>query len=626
MTTDRIVEGWTDFDVEGISEEHRPSFLQRRRAVEMYLIDKKRPKEISGETGIRATKLKKYVDKAESLDEDGNPWGYRALVPYAVRLAYTRRTTEDAEALEGKGKAGLFEQLLEEHPDNLRKWLTDLFLNGVKLPNGKYKRVRRNEIPMRFLARCTELGISHTAYPFTSDSKAERSVYRFLKSIEEKNQVKVIEDIYGSAVAVAFETDSIGSSIWKPTRLFERVQLDGHRLDALGVVEIPTPSGNPIYIPLYDVWVLTLITREPPIALGHAICLTGNYNRYDVMRCVASAMGIRFAHDGIADFLPVHFLPELAWIAFDDIEVDRALAHRAMEVGEVLYNTFNSRVRFGEAHTPKKRPHVEQFYSELESRGIARLPSALKRGDRKKSNREEALKQALLHKITINDLEEMVRRSYFDALHKSKIRLSGGSQIEYLRWYLTECGDGLRRVPQVLQNRASVMRIVGKATVVGNPKDGKRPCLNWYYGEYRGPVISQSTAFLGKELTLVGDPDDIRVLRAYLDDQLIDTVEVQSPWSMRPHSWETRRRAGAEFRRRKISLHRLLDAVTIYENMLVHRNTETPSRKSAKELSRLQREAEANKDNSQFVPTEEADRPLPEPVIPIRSGRKAIIL
>lgn len=619
---DKRIKGWPYVETSAVGEKHRTLYITRCSAVHLRVLERKRPKDVMGETGVRPSELAKLIEKAESQADDGQPLGYRALVPYWGRT-YRRKKGLNPEALNGEGQAGLFQKLLEDHPENIADWLEVILLKGELLPNGKYRRVAKREIPELFITRCRDIGIQPNQYPFTSDTKGERSLYRHLKKIEEENQEAVLRARSGGSVEVSFRSDSTGASIWKPTRLFERLQIDGHRVDALAVVEVPSPTGMPTLVPLFDVWILTLVSRDPDILFGHVLCLTGNYNRYDVMRCLASAMGFRLPHDGQQDFLPVHFLPDLAWISMDELELDRALAHRAFEVNEIIHETFNARARFGTAHTPKKRPQVEAVYAELESRAITRVPSALKPGG-SMSDRKKAVAMAMKHKITASDLEEIVRRAHYAHLTRPQLKHSGRSRLDYLKWYLADQDEGLRKVPSALQTRSSVMRLMATATVVGDPKSGKRPHLNWMYGEYHGPRISASAEFLGKEVTLIGDPDDVRVMKVYLENEEIDTVTVGAPWAARPHSVETRRRAGKEFRKRKMSLSTLHDGISAYEGLMIDKNSEEgASRKDAKELSRLQREAGGTLDHPAVPRDEDVHEPETK-VVRIRPGRKAI--
>ncbi len=64
----------------------------------------------------------------------------------------------------------------------------------------------------------------------------------------------------------------------------------------------------------------------------------------------------------------------------------------------------------------------------------------------------------------------------------------------------------------------------------------------------------------------------------------------------------------------------------MYEDVLLHRNVkEVPTRQSAKELSRVQRETQVNNEPSETT-VDLVEKRNVQTSVPIRSGRKAIIL
>ena len=366
-------------------------------------------------TGIRPTELKKQILRCENTHPDGRAYGYRGLVP-DQKTVYFRSSPETLGLAGGRGKAGLFTGLMEAHKENLRDYVEDLFVRGKKLPNGAWQLLSPDEIYDLFIERCRLLlkpSMNDTGdrpYPFSTDDQGRRSLYRMLNAIATRNPERFIGRLYGEDSATAFNSDAIGRSLPKAARLLDRIQLDGHRIDAEGVVAITEPSGMPSYALLSDVWSVDWTTVAKSIPFGHHLALTGTYNRYDVLRSIASGLGVLKPESGLLKYLPVHFVPELEWACFDKAELDRALAHLAEEVMDVLEGTINAQVEFGEAHTPRKRPHIERFYSELESRGFRRIPSSHRPGNSKVA-REKAMKRAMDFKIDWFDLEEIAKRS-----------------------------------------------------------------------------------------------------------------------------------------------------------------------------------------------------------------------
>lgn len=179
----------------------------------------------------------------------------------------------------------------------------------------------------------------------------------------------------------------------------------------------------------------------------------------------------------------------------------------------------------------------------------------------------------------------------------------------------------MRKVPTELQQPLSVIRFVREAVVRGRPADGRRPRVNLLYGDYRGDVISRSGAYSGKTLTLIGNPDACRQVKAYLKGECIDTLHVRPPWAMREHSVETRVRAAKELRRLSINFQKLHDAVGHYDSLVRARGANNPkSNHVAKEVARLEQEAPST--TPSHVPS--VGPTTPRERIRIKPGRRAL--
>src|SRR5665648_1106067 len=73
---------WISVNTEGLTAEKREVFLRRKQAIDMYITTDIGLKEISNETGIAITDIYRLTKRCISLDEAGELWGYRALIPY----------------------------------------------------------------------------------------------------------------------------------------------------------------------------------------------------------------------------------------------------------------------------------------------------------------------------------------------------------------------------------------------------------------------------------------------------------------------------------------------------------------------------------------------------------------
>src|SRR5690625_2823886 len=82
---------WPSVLLDQINEEYRDVFLKRKQAVELYFKNEKSLKEITKITGIRRDYIYKFAKRCLEPDENGNFWGFRALIPYKRIKSYNRK-------------------------------------------------------------------------------------------------------------------------------------------------------------------------------------------------------------------------------------------------------------------------------------------------------------------------------------------------------------------------------------------------------------------------------------------------------------------------------------------------------------------------------------------------------
>ncbi len=615
------IPNWPIVTVKDLNDEDATAFSRRKRAAEKIKVDEKRLKTVAKRMGMRADRLEEMMRRAETLHPDGLCWGYRALLPN-TKLDYQRK------AEEGKGKAGLFNASFVKYPD-LRDKLSDWYFRGDK-DNGN-KPLRRMEIHRKWLEWLITQGHSVESWPFTVPDRGMRTLHRFFKALDDERPAAGVLSAVAVGVRSAFLSDATGKPINKAYRFLEGIQIDGHKIDAFGTVVIPQAFAPPLLIQLQDVWMVDIVCETGP-PLGCMVALTGNYNADDVKICVARALGLIDVPVGEEiKWLPAHYLPELKWIAFDKISMDRALAHQADDLHAALCGNLNAEILFDRAHDPKKRPHVEAFHSLLEERGFRLLPTGYRMSPGK-WDKDHAVKLAKQRRITVEDLDEVLKRATLNALTRPIVQYEGQSHLDFLTHMVRERKSWIRKVPDFLQEPASVLRITFDPMVRGPIKKGRRAHVNVANAEYRGDIISAGGAFIGQRIHCEGNVLDARTLVAFLDNRKVDVLYAQSPWDKSPHSYTTRTRAVREFRKAKIRFNRHGDAVQQYLEALRARVAEAPDKRTqaryAKEHERVERELkDAAKAAGEPAPTLLPSAP-PQPKIvriPIKSNAKAIL-
>ncbi|PUB88763.1 MAG: hypothetical protein DBP01_11475 [gamma proteobacterium symbiont of Ctena orbiculata] len=276
---------WPAVDTSGLSATDEKLFKRRRRALNLYLGSDLTVDEILDNVGMSHSELYRLAKRALTLADDGEPWGYFALLPGA-RLAAYIRTNESA-----SGKAGLFSQFLNKHPTVCQD-LTDWAL-GKKKINGKRVRGRHFKLIWKaFKRRCAAEGVDTNAeYPFTNDDGGREAVRRFCRAVRKQDFVR------GAATEFGDEAGRLAGSAKRrskrnmiPLRPYQQVQLDAHPIDGLFVVEMQGPDGEWYELPLERIWLLALLDCASHAELGYCISLEKNYTIEDVLTCITNAL------------------------------------------------------------------------------------------------------------------------------------------------------------------------------------------------------------------------------------------------------------------------------------------------------------------------------------------------
>lgn len=119
--------GWPAFDEGALPKPQRDVFLRSRTAIELYACGET-VSAIEARTGLHRRQLYRLLDRCQAPHDDGRPFGWRAVVPYAHVNNYERTAgtsqsvaTTDSYGSRG-GAAGAFTQLLRAYP-TLARWI-----------------------------------------------------------------------------------------------------------------------------------------------------------------------------------------------------------------------------------------------------------------------------------------------------------------------------------------------------------------------------------------------------------------------------------------------------------------------------------------------------------------------
>ena len=102
---------WLPVRVERFSKSKKARFRLRKRALDLHFEGELSVQQILTKTGISKAELYRIRDRALSVREDGEPWGYLACIPGYHIKEYVRKPGTQG------GKAGTVQRFFFENPE-----------------------------------------------------------------------------------------------------------------------------------------------------------------------------------------------------------------------------------------------------------------------------------------------------------------------------------------------------------------------------------------------------------------------------------------------------------------------------------------------------------------------------
>lgn len=142
------------------------------------------------------------------------------------------------------------------------------------------------------MRNCIKLGIGLNQYPLNTQTKAYKSVERYLKSLSNKHFVAVATRSGEESKMLAKNTGANFTEFQTqtPIRPYEKVEFDGHKIDVALSVKYTTPAGDEIVDTLNRIWILSIIDVATRCILGYHLCLNKEYSSDDVLMCIRNAI------------------------------------------------------------------------------------------------------------------------------------------------------------------------------------------------------------------------------------------------------------------------------------------------------------------------------------------------
>lgn len=585
---------WPTVDVSLLSDEKAVKVENRKNAIQDYLSDKS-VNEISRTVGVDRSELVRLIKRCLATHPDGRIWGWRALIPYCRQKSYERDLPVKSypSSRQGGGSGALMQ--LFARLRHIQDLVDTLFLKDYDKGIIHESRIPLRSIHKRFLGACRDAGVTSSDYPFSVKNLGRMAIWRYLRRLLERELASGVLARHGKDAARILGTGGNTQPAEQIIRPYHNVEFDGHRIDLLCTISMPSPYGGFVERVIERFWILAIIESISRAILGYYISLNREYNANDVLLCVRNAIipwkrrgltipGLKYPENG---GMPSEVIPELAWATWGEFSYDNAKANLAKRVLKKLSRTVGCAINPGPVKTPERRPLIERFFQTFEENGFHRLPSTTgsRPSDSRRNNPEINAIRLDIKLEHIEELVEVLIMQYNGTPHSG---IGYRTPLEYLQYFIGDENTLINTLPEGKRSNMNLLNIEASRFVRGNIKTGRRPYIEFEGARYQNDVLARTPDLIGKRLTLSVNPEDLRSLVAYLPDgSELGILTALGFWGRTPHTLEVRKAILALKHRRLLWYTTEQDPIQVYLDYLA---TLSPkSKAAAREFAKVQR-------------------------------------
>lgn len=244
-----------------------------------------------------------------------------------------------------------------------------------------------------FALLCRQRNVSREGWPFKLDGKelthaGREAIRRWWKEKCFKNPSKAARVLLTPEAAALTTRDYARTEPTAPYlgtfRLFERAQLDEHKVDAMFTLEVPMLDGRTSHLVTRRLWMLGMVECSCDLSLASGISYGQRYKVEDVLRLLYRSVRPPERYDlalkhGEFDYLPqaayAAELPDLAALKLHEICLDSDSTHLSPELLGSVEQVLGCKVVNGRVGVPEKNHVIERLFA-LQAPEWAILPSA----------------------------------------------------------------------------------------------------------------------------------------------------------------------------------------------------------------------------------------------------------
>jgi len=332
---------------------------------------------------------------------------------------------------------------------------------------------------------------------------------------------------------------------------YDRISIDAHRVDCLGIVEIETPSG-PVGVLVKRIWIVAVFDNFSRAALGYAISFDEEVSAQVVENALKMSLSpwkprplsTRVPAYSVNGGFPSGLFPLLVGAFGVLVSLDNALVHLSNQIAEKARRRLGCTLTWGPCGVWYHNDTLERFFGSLTRLGFQRLPSSTgsNPSDPARQNPEES---ALKHRIAIKEIVDLadVLLTRQNSLPHSA--LAGRSPLQVIDDFLASPNGVLfaRPLPATTGDILDLGESMVTAKVCGNIKKGRRPYVQVAGARYTSPALAESFLLIGERLNIhFRDDGDFREIDAYhISGQYYGKLRAQGQWALTPHTLWIRR-------------------------------------------------------------------------------------
>ena len=619
---------WPTVDV---PDQDRPRFERLRSALTGYL-DGANVARLEAAHGINRSEILRILNRAATVQPDGQIWGWRACLTGAHIGGYARKAPVAKPSAEvDVGFAGALQQLFARHPQV--QMSLDQTIQKRNKGEAQEACMNARAAHRTFLALCVEAGISIHDYPFNCASQGLRAIQNYVRALRGSDFQRSAYLLGGHGAGKRAKLGNGFDPLLAHNLPYDAVQQDTHKLDFIGSIEVPHPSGS-VRTPIQRMCLDLVIEMRSKAALGYSVTIANRISAREALASVQHALSVwepmqidkpLVAYPEGAGF-PSGVIPSLAGAAWSTHYLDNDAIYTSKLVAERIRARVGCAVNFGPVGDWTRRHVIEGIFSVLTKRGFQRLPSttgAHPKDPRRRDAEKHAVDLACDYKELLYLID--VALATYNATPLSSLGMR--SPLQFLREQTED--DRANFMPRYLPPLPHCMPemdiAVETRSIRGNVTQGRRPYVEIDEVHYTSALLANCGELIGTSITLHIKESDMRTVEAFLKSgEPLGPLKASNGWNEIAHDRKTRHHINKLRRNFSLHLQPGEDWVAAYLRVLSTRG----SRQGATTPNKVSEDATkaANLANRTGLSVTEVAAPeelpaLPTPVKPARSLR-----